>query len=191
MPGSMIHLIVAKKVRPEGSALFCLGNLAPDAVVDWRNKDATHFRDLEDRQYALVSLAKNTFGEFAEGLLLHLYFDWKWDKDVQQVFIDRTGDDWFPKYRNELSLAGSYAFHNTKWAKQLWQDMDDIHMDCYGVVPHASADDVKDFVSRNNKWHNVNITEPSPAFSPALIEEYTSKIAIEYVDWRISISNLQ
>jgi len=186
----MIHLIVAKKVRPSGSALFYVGNLAPDTVVDWHDRDIVHFRDLDDRQSALASLANETIGDFAEGMLLHLYFDWKWDDDVRQKFIDITGNDWFAQYRNELSLAGSYAFHNTEWAKQLWQDMDDIHMDCYGVVPRASADDVKDFVSRNNKWHNVNITEPSPAFSLALIEEFTSKIAIEYVDWRISISNL-
>jgi len=75
MPGSMIHLLVAKKANPNGSALFFLGNIAPDAVVDWHDKDVTHFRDLKDRQPALISFAKETAGGYAEGVLLHLYSD--------------------------------------------------------------------------------------------------------------------
>jgi hypothetical protein len=164
--------------------LFYLGNLAPDAVVDWHDKDIVHLRNLEDRQLALISLAKGTSGDFAEGTLLHLYFDWKWDIEVRKDFIEKTGDDWFVQYRNELSLVGSHAFHNTEWARQLWLDMDAVDTSSYGIIPHATSDDIKDFVSRNNKWHNENVTEPSPNFSPDLIENFTSKIANEYTKWR-------
>ena len=117
----MIHLLVANKFNTSGSALFYLGNIAPDAVVDWHDKDVSHFRDMEDRQPALLSLAKETTGDFAEGVLLHLYCDWKWDTGIRQKYIGETGDDWFVLYRNELSLAGSYAFHHTEWAKRLWK----------------------------------------------------------------------
>ena len=184
MPGSMIHIIVANKVNPKGSALFYLGNIAPDAVVDWHDKDITHFRDMKDRRPALESLAKETVGDFAEGILLHLYFDWKWDSTVRQNYINKTGKDWFVPYRSELSLAGSYAFHNTEWAKQFWHDMDAIPTDSYGVTPRASVDDVKDFVSRNNKWHNDNVTEASPAFPPDLIDRFTTLTAKEFIKWR-------
>ena len=184
----MIHLFAAKKVHPDGSTLFYIGNLAPDAVIDWHDKDIVHFRNVEDRQSALISLAKDTSGDFAEGILLHLYLDWKWDEIVRQKYIEKTGDDWFIPYRNELSLAGSYAFHNTGWAKQLWIDMGAFDINSYGITPCASADDVKNFISRNNKWHNDNITEPSPAFPPDLIDEFTSHIAKEFIDWRLQIS---
>ena len=187
MPCTMIHLIAAKKVCSQGSALYFLGNLAPDAVKDWRDKDVTHFRTLYDRQPALISLAKETAGDFAEGILLHLYLDWKWDEIVRQKFIDEIGDDWFVPYRNELSLAGSYAFHNTMWARQLWNDMDSVDIGSYGNTPQASADDVKDLVSRNSKWHNETITEPSSIFPPVVIDDFTTRIAKEYIEWRTSI----
>jgi hypothetical protein len=186
----MIHLIAAKKVRPEGSILFYVGNLALDAVMNGHDKDIVHFRNVDDRLSALISLAKETSGDFAEGILLHLYLDWKWDEIVRKKYIDETGGDWFAAYRNELSLAGSYAFHNIDWTKQLWIDMDALDTNSYGITPRATTDDVKNFVSRNNKWHNNTITKPSPAFSPDLIDEFTSRIAKEFIDWRLQIQLL-
>ena len=186
MSGSMVHLIAAKKLRPKGNALFYLGNIAPDAVVDWHDKDITHFRNLEDRQPSLISIAKNTAGDFAEGVLFHLYLDWKWDNTARQMFIDKTGDDWFVPYRHELMLACSYAFHNTDWAKQVWREMDLLDVRVYGQTPSASAMEVKEFVSRNNKWHNETVTLPSANFSPGLIEDFTTQIADEYVKWRLN-----
>jgi len=187
MPGSMIHLIGAKKVKPNGNALYFLGNIAPDAVDDRRDKDITHFRDLNDRGPALISLAKETMGDFAEGVLLHLYFDWRWDATILQKFIDNFGGDWFLPYRNELSLAGSYAFHHYEWAKQLWNDMDLISIGDQGVTPRASAEDVKNFISRNNKWNNENILGPSAAFPPDLIDDFTTQIADEFLKWKSKI----
>ena len=183
MPCSMIHLFAAKKVRPEGSILFFIGNLAPDAVTDWHEKDIVHFRNV-DRQSALISLAKETSGDFAEGILLHLYLDWKWDECVRQKFIDNTGDDWFAPYRGELSLVGSYAFHNTDWAKQLWINMESLDTSCYGVTPCATAGDVLNFIRRNISWHNDNVTESSTAFPPDLIDKFTTLTANEYIGWR-------
>ena len=184
MPGSMIHLIVANRVNPEGSALFYLGNIAPDAIVNWHDKDPAHLRDLENRQPALNALAKKTVGDFAEGILLHLYCDWKWDLTIRQKYIDDTGDDWFVTYRNQLGLAGSYAFHHIEWAKQIWLEMDALDTGSYGTTPFATVEDVKTFVSRNNKWHNDNITDPSPAFTPDVIDGFAAQIAREYMDWR-------
>lgn len=186
MPGSMIHLITANKVKPDGSTLYYLGNIAPDAVIDWHDKDITHFRNLEDRQSALAAFAQKVTNDFSEGVLLHLYLDWKWDTVIRQKYIDEVGDDWFVPYRNELSLSGSYAFHNTKWAKQIWYDMDLIDVSSYGVTPCASVMDVKKFLSLNNKWHNENAIGPSLAFPPNIINEFTDEVAREYIDWRNS-----
>ena len=187
MPCSMIHLITAKKIRLEGGILFFIGNLAPDAVIDGRDKEAVHFRDVKNRQSALITLAKETNGDFGEGVLLHLFLDWKWDETIRQTFINKTDGDWFVPYRNELSRAGSYAFHNTSWAKQLWIDMDAFAVE-NGIEPYASAADVHNFVSRNNKWHNDNVTEASPAFPPDLIDDFTSRVVTEFADWKININ---
>ena len=184
MPGSMTHLLVAKKVNPNGSALYFLGNIAPDAVDDWHAKDITHFRNLDDRQPALIALAGETVGDFAEGVLLHLYFDWRWDTAVMRNFIAEAGDNWVVSYRKNLGLAGSYTFHNAGWAKQLWNDMDSLDIGSYGITPGATAMDVKEFLGRNNKWHNENAMGPSLAFPPGLIDDFTTQIAREYIEWR-------
>ena len=64
--------------------------------------------------------------------------------------------------------------------------MDALDKDSYGTTPGASADEVKNFVSRNNRWHNENITEPSLAFPPDMIERFTTQIANEYIIWRVA-----
>jgi hypothetical protein len=186
MPDSMTHLIVARKINPEGSTVFFLGNLTPDAVVEWPDKDIVHLRDLDDREPTLIALAKETTGDFAEGILLHLYVDWVWDETIRQEHRNKIADDWFTIYRNELSLAGCFSFHNNEWAKQLWHDMDALDVCEYGITPRATTDDVKEYISRNNKWHNETNIGPSPAFPPEIIEEFALKIAKEYPKWRFS-----
>ena len=42
MPNSMIHLLVAKKVKPNACIGFFTGNLAPDAIHDDKIKDRAH-----------------------------------------------------------------------------------------------------------------------------------------------------
>ena len=184
MPSSMTHLIAARRIRPEGGALYYIGNIAPDAVDEWHKKDASHFRDLADREPALVKLAKATRGEFAEGVLLHLYVDWKWDALVKRKFIEKTGDGWFLPYRRELSLAGSHAFHSSDWIKQVWLDMIAADSGGYGATPYASVEDVREYIKSTYKWHTENNIGPSAAFPPEMIGEFVDQTADEYACWR-------
>ncbi len=187
MPGSMIHLLMAHKVKPEGSTLFYAGNLAPDAVTNREDKDITHFRDLQDRSGALAALALQTppSDDFAEGVLLHLYTDWRWDILARDEFIKTAGGDWFPEYRKEISLASWYAFHHTDWANGLWERMDRCEASEYGKIPGATAEEFEDFICRNKKWHMENDSGPSTVFTPEFIEEFIHKIAEEYTQWKI------
>ena len=187
MPGTMIHLFVAKKTRPQGNILFFLGNIAPDAVDGRHNKEITHFRNMKNRQPALIALAKNSTDDFSEGVLLHLFVDWKWETGIMKKYDgNMSTHEGFIAYRDEMSLVSSYAFHNTHWAKQLWADMDSFDVDSYGNTPGVSVSDVKKYLADRYKWHNENITEPSKVFSPNLIEEFVSACAEQYSKWRIS-----
>ena len=187
MPGSMIHLLLAHKINPKGSVLFYIGNLAPDSVTNWKEKDITHFRNLTDRSESLTSLAVQTSpsDDFNEGVMLHLYMDWRWDIEVRDEFIKKVDSDWFTKYREELSLAGGYAFHHTNWARDLWNQMDNFDAAKYGAIPGATTEELKDFISRNNKWHNDNNTHHSTAFTPDFICEFINRLADEYTQWKI------
>ena len=184
MPGLMLHLIAAHKVRPASSALFYTGNLAPDAVSEWKRKDHTHFRDLEDRQPALARLARHAVSDFDEGVLLHLYFDWRWDTVVRQEFINQAGEEWFAPYRREIALSSGYAFHHTAWAGQVWDAVSAVDPRDYGETPDASPEEVRDLILRNDKWHRENDIGPSAYFTPERIEAFTDQVAREYAAWR-------
>jgi hypothetical protein len=180
----MIHLMAARLVAPDAGPLFYIGSTAPDTVTGRHEKDALHFRDLKDRQPALTALAKNTKGEFAEGILLHLYADWKWDTTILQGYIRKMGEDWFSSYRGELSIAGSHAFHSTPWAERVWAAMDAADPGAYGESPHAVKENIKGFIGRNYIWHRENRLGPSIFFPPDMIEDFVCKTAKEYIQWR-------
>lgn len=82
--------MMAHKINPNGDVLYYLGNIAPDAVSDWKKKDLTHFRNLENRRDALDDLARkiDPTDSFAEGILMHLYLDWKWDLKDTLIYYD-------------------------------------------------------------------------------------------------------
>ena len=53
MPSSMLHLFVAKKVDPNASIGFYVGNLAPDCSIDIKLKDKSHLYDAPDWEASL------------------------------------------------------------------------------------------------------------------------------------------
>lgn len=188
MSGLMVHLMMAHKINPNGAALYYIGNVAPDAVSDWKYKDLTHFRNLQNRRDALDDLAHRTdpSDSFAEGVLMHLYLDWKWDIQARDSFIRKTKGEWFTKYRAEISYASSYAYHHTDWAKDVWDMMSACNPSEYGSAPGATAEELKDLIEKNYKWHRENKTKRSKAFPPKYIDEFIHKTVEEYTEWKIA-----
>jgi len=181
----MIHLLTARRLRPDGGTLFYVGSIAPDAVSGWHEKDSTHFRDRDDREQPLLDLAKETDGDFAEGVLLHLYTDWKWDIAFRDAYIDRHGPGWFPDYRAQLGQAGRYIYRTSDWALPLWKRMEQADPALFGDTPAATPDQVHSFLISNHCWHRQFEEEgPSPAFPPDQIDAFVEQIAAEYPPWR-------
>ncbi len=79
-------------------------------------------------------------------MLLHLYFDWKWDTIIRKEFIDKIGEDWFSAYRKGISKISGYAFLHTDWAKDVWNNIDNVPISDYGSVPYATTDELKFFL---------------------------------------------
>ena len=182
----MIHLLAAHEVDPAGNALYWVGSVAPDAVSNWKEKEITHYRNLSDRKEAITELAAGTDrnNAFEEGMLLHLFVDWKWDVSVKEEYIARTGENWFPKYRHELGLSSSFAFHHTDWSREIWRQIDSCDISDYGLVNGATAEEVKELISRNSKWHHDFNIGPSAAFPPELIESFIDRVVKDYSIWR-------
>lgn len=192
MPSSMIHLLTAKKYDENSSILFYIGNLAPDCISEWKEKDHSHLRDLEKNQRlcALTNLAKSldSGNDFIKGILMHLFLDYQWDesplKNHRESFSDNS---WFPSYRKEIGLASAYMFHHTNWGEELWNEMMNYPKERYSIYSEFPCTGIHDFINRNGKWHKETECEPSRVFTPEYIETFTSEAAAEFKKWLKSL----
>ena len=183
MPSSMPHLIVAKKINPHAGINFYIGNLAPDANRERKKKDKAHFENIPDIETALKEFALKADNDYLKGFLLHLYVDWKWKSTHLIDFINKTGDQWFPQYREEISKITSYAFHNTEWADDLYKQLENWDYTGFAETEFITKENITDSIRRNRKWQIENKLESSSAFPPALIEKFANDTADDFIKW--------
>ena len=191
MPSCMIHLHAAHLLRSGRSVLFCVGAIAPDAIEDWRAKDLTHLRGVPDRAAALAGIARETDpdDDFAQGALLHLYVDSRWDACQLARYWDSlggrpAGGDWVPHYRREISLASAWVYHHSPWARPLWEEMLALPPERCGPLPGMSREDIRAYLTRNFQWLEDNPGPPSSLYPPEEVEAFTLEAAEGYRAWR-------
>ena len=124
MPSSMPHLIIAKNFNPNASIDFYVGNLAPDAIKDADIKSQVHFENIPDIETALKKFALKATNDYLMGILLHLYVDWKWKTSHMVDFANKTGEKWFLPYREEIGKITAYAYHNSDWSHELYDQLE-------------------------------------------------------------------
>ena len=182
MPGPMLHLSIAKKVNPNAGIAFYVGNLAPDASANANReqKDRVHFYDVPDRESALREFALKANNEYLKGMLLHLFVDGKWWENHLSKFAEREGAGWYAKYNEENWKMGSYAFHNTKWAHSLFEQMENWDFNGFVVTEFITKENVKWF---SGKLLLANKLEASTVFTPSLIEKFAQDTADDFIKW--------
>ena len=186
MPSSMVHLLTAYKFNPDASTTFLVGNIVPDIVNEWKEKDRLHLRDRLDRIGALEELActMNLHDDFDLGILLHLFVDYKWDTNPREKFIKGyEGYTWFHPYRHEIALSGVWLYNHTEWSKRVWEEMMSCPLELFENSHGYEKEDIAEFISHNYKWHEENDIGPSSFFTPDLIEVFTSEVALEFGNW--------
>jgi hypothetical protein len=186
MPSTMLHILTAYKVNPNASDLFWIGTIAPDAFISWKEKDKNHFRHLEDRESKLRTLSKSIDNEnsFDEGVLLHLYLDWKWDLGPQRELRREHKGDWFNLYEKEMISSSIWLFHNKSWCKRIWLEMLDCEENKYGTIDGLVSNDIKEYIKRIFEYHVQHRSDVPSIFTPGLIETFTDFVAQEYLTWR-------
>ena len=190
MPSSMIHLHIARLVNDTRSPLYFVGSLAPDAL-DTREKDHTHLRDRPDRAEALAALARatNPADDFAEGVLLHLYADWRWDVTHLRRWLDTVEDKtdftWVKGYRREIALASAWLYWNKAWAPPLWQAMEQVPARKYGALELIAPEDITDYITGSHAWiETQQASPPSEFYTPDMAEDFARETASSYQSWR-------
>lgn len=191
MPSLMMHLQTAYKCNKESSTAFFIGNLAPDSISTWKEKDKSHLRDREDRLQVLIKLAEGykDQSDMDQGILLHLYLDYKWDIGPMKSFIEGyKGESWLQAYRHEIGLASAWLYHHTNWSQRVWDEMESYPTSLYKNTYGFDKEEIARLISNNHSWHSENNIGPSTFYPPDFTEEFTSKIAIEFGEW---LDNLQ
>ena len=183
MPSSMLHLIVAKNVNPNANIAFYIGNLAVDAIKGSRAKANAHFENILDMEGTLKELALTASDDYSKGILLHLYVDWKWKTVYMTDFAKKMGEAWFLQYREEIGKITAYAFHNTYWAHDLYEQLERWDYDGFVETEFIKKENVKDYIRSSRKWHMENKLEPSTVFPPELIEIFAGNTAMDFSKW--------
>lgn len=192
MPSSMMHLLLAKKIHNSYPIEFFIGSIAPDAIAIRENytfadKNKLHFRNSNIRLDDIYNLAKTVDmnDPFQEGYILHLFFDAYWDNDCIMKYIRDFGEDgWFRRYRNEISRAGSWIYHNDAEIAEIWDNMFAFNKTIEKIVQGITQDEITGFINRNYAWHRDNKLEPSSAFTPVFIIDYIDMIKDKYLDFK-------
>ena len=178
----MIHLLAAYKIKPDAPAEWWVGNIAPDAPPMTREeKDISHLRNLShaDRELKLRQMADSLepLDFYNEGELLHLYLDYYWDIEaIHNFYIHDTSGNAFRNYRNEISVAGGWLYHNKEWSRKVWEMM--------AGMPNKTADE-EAFITRNYAWHSNkdNGVEVPTFFTPDYIEDFADRMVKQYKGW--------
>jgi hypothetical protein len=183
----MVHLMTAYEYRPNSPAEFWVGNLAPDCIEDWQERDTFHLRNVADKEQAFDDFAKTISSDnlFSEGMLLHLFVDWKWDGDLRQQYIKNFhADDWFQSYRNEIGLLSARLYHDTFWSVKIWDEMLNCDIAEYNKTKNIPSENTLSILNRANKYHIENPSVEPCFYAVETIIDFTKKTAKDYRQWR-------
>ena len=186
MPSSMPHLILAHEYHPLAASLFFIGNLAPDSVAERSLKDKLHLRNAACRETALAQLARRTDPShaFEEGVLLHLFFDWKWDMGPGADFMNQHSGQSFGDYRKEIGALSACLFHHCEWSGLLWDNMLAVKRMEYPPMQDYLFAEIHGMIERNRTWHKENAGISPTFYSINAILRLISDVKNEYVCWR-------
>lgn len=196
MPSTMIHLLVAQKVKPHGHTEFFIGNIAPDSVVmredyHFAFKDKLHFRGSQNRLKDIENLAReiDISSPYNEGYIMHLFMDMHWDMDCMKPYIaGREGIGWVKPYHEEITKASSWLINNHRDLQRIWQDMVNYDKRLETVIQGVEYWEAKKYCINTEKWYAGYKATASNVFTPEFIDEYTSGVASKYVEWRDKFS---
>lgn len=180
MPGSTIHIMFAHLLNPNASTEFYAGSIAIDAVDDYHEKDKTHFRKIPNRAQKLYEYAKSLpKNDFNEGMISHLYLDWRWDACELNRFIDEHGEGWFKPYRTDLSKISHHFSNTLPYVKEIWKRIYELPIEKFGDVPSATPQMVRNFVDFGYESSKETRDEPI-VFHADEVLHFLEMTALEY-----------
>ncbi len=191
MPSTMIHLLLAEKVKPTAPTDFFIGNIAPDAIAvrqnhHFKDKDKLHFRDSATRQKDIENLSRsiNLSVPYCEGYIMHLFLDMYWDRDCMNPYIaGRQPREWVKPYRQEISKASSWLYYNNFTLNKIWNNMISYNKPITEVIQGITYYEVKEYYNSVYLCYERYKSEPSSFYPVDFIDSYIDKIAEKYINW--------
>ena len=190
MPVPMIHFLIAKKVKPDASIDFYVGNLSPDAIVIGEIKQKVHLYHAPDPEDALRQFALKANNDYLKGMVLHLFADKKfhsfWNENTS--FPWQENKEYWVKYMKYNRQIDSYVYHNTEWAYSLLKQMENWDYSGFTETEFISKDCVELAIEEHHKWLIENKFDLPSVFPPPLVEKLVDSTAEDFNKW---VSNLK
>jgi len=185
MPVPTIHMLIAKKVNPNAGIDFYVGNIAPDAIIEGDIKNKVHLYHTPNWEEALKEFALKANNDYLKGMVLHLFADKKfhtfWNENT--TFPWQESKEFWKKYVEYSRQIDSYAFHNTKWAYRLYDDMENWDYSGFSKTDFITQDDVKLAIQEHRQWLIENKFDLPSVFPLCLVEKFVDSTADDFNKW--------
>jgi hypothetical protein len=198
MPVSMIHLSIAKKIDPNSSIGFFVGCLAPDGTIKEELKDLAHLYIVPDREYnitervinddALKEFALTVDNDYTKGILLHIYADLMFPAFwIENTTMSVQDKDYMTKCKQESKIINSYAYHNSEWAKSLFNEMENWDYNDFIETEYIMKEDVKWYIPYAHERTAMNKPTESLIFPQGLYDRFVNETVAGFDEWLINL----
>lgn len=201
MPSTMIHLLLAHKINPNGCGLYFLGSFAPDAFDDKREdkndaKNTNHFRNATDMEVAITEFYTqiDKSNPFHIGYFVHLICDMWW-QDMIDSFrkwhstTPNTEPNWYKAMMHEYRLSGVYIRQTKPWVNEVFTKMLTQTDSFQSPLPDPSNNEIYARLNKTvNAWKadkQKPLSTPSAFFTDEYLDMYANEVAQKYMDWTI------
>jgi len=196
MASTMIHLLLARKIKPNGCGLYFMGSFAPDIFDSKRSdiraaKNENHFRNVPNMEEALKKfyLQIDKSNPFHEGYFVHLICDMWW-YDTIDKFAEDSGNKqvWYDNLKNEYRATGIWIRRNMPWVDDVFHKME-ICLDDF-QSPMSDPTNVEiisyknNLVSQSLRDNDAKADGKRPEIlTPEFLEDYADEVAERYKLW--------
>ena len=195
MASTMLHLLLAHKIKPNGCGLYFHGSFAPDQFDSKREdkraaKNANHFRNAPCMETALREFYARIDKDnpFHEGYFVHLICDMWWSKDVINKYFYEKDTEWYKLMKTEYRVFGNWARQTLPWVDEVHEKIEASPNDFVLPTPDPSSGETIRYKNTMlRKWKNDKADTiqkpPSNILTHELMDSYSDEIATRYHVW--------
>ena len=191
MPSTMMHLMLAHKINPNGCGVYFMGSFAPDVIDKNRDdiyvakiKNHLNFRGVPNREAVLSEFYSqiDKGDPFHMGCFIHLFCDISCN---DEIFAMHGGRE---KAMQEYRIVGIWIRRNMPWVDDVFEKMRVCSDDFNNPLPDPWNKEIINYknglVSPGLRRSDMEADgNPAKVLTPEVLGSYSEQIAERYKLW--------